>query len=192
MKKQETLTRAFITVAAVTLLLLMVPFIAMQLTSQVRWSVGDFMIMGSLLSGTGIAYKMLVRKAPNWIYRIGVMLALGTTFFMVWANMAVGLIGNGAGLANMMYGIIVLIVVIGAVYCRFRPAGMGRVMYAAVLALILSAIIAFIMNLQHYTGSSAHEILFVSGFFAALFLVAGALFRHSAREEKTEQSCTGK
>lgn len=74
--------------------LLMIPAIAMQLSQEVVWSMGDFLVMGILLwlLGTGIntiRLKINVRsKRIKWI------LLLLFLFALLWAEMAVGLFGS--------------------------------------------------------------------------------------------------
>ncbi|MCH5686684.1 hypothetical protein LWM68_21915 [Niabella sp. W65] len=169
MKKQSNLSRSLTTVTAVTLTILMIPFVAMQFTREVNWSVADFIVMGALIFGTGVSYVLLNRLSPNWVYRIAIIVALGSIFLMIWANMAVGLIGSGPNAGNIMYGVIVLVAAIGIAISRFRPAGMERAMYAATLAMILLISIAFIAKMDQYPGSSATEILSVGGVFTILF-----------------------
>ena len=49
-----------ILISAVSLLL--IPFLAMQFTNEVGWKVLDFIIMGILLSGTGLFFELVLRK----------------------------------------------------------------------------------------------------------------------------------
>jgi hypothetical protein len=177
MKTQGKLYRSVLIVLAVTMLLLLVPFIAMQFTNEVRWSGGDFLLMGLLISGTGMAYVLLTRTTANRTYRFAVAAALGTTFLLIWANLAVGLIGGGPHLDNLMYGVVPLVVMIGILRSRFRAAGMERSMYATALSLIVLMAIALLAGMQHYPGSSVGEILSVNGIFIALYLLAAGLFR---------------
>ena len=44
------------------LLLLLVPLIAMQYTTEVNWTVGDFLVAGVLLLGIGLAIELLLRR----------------------------------------------------------------------------------------------------------------------------------
>ncbi len=81
MKKQSNLSRSLTTVTAVTLTILMIPFVAMQFTREVNWSVADFIVMGALIFGTGVSYVLLNRLSPNWVYRIAIIVALGSIFF---------------------------------------------------------------------------------------------------------------
>lgn len=182
MKKQWTFSQKIAGLAVVTALLLLVLFTAMQATNEVNWSLVDFLIMGMLLFGIGLSYLLLTRGAPNIAYRAAAGLALVTTFLMIWANLAVGLIGSGPNPGNLMYMGVILVVIIGSIRSQFRSAGMERAMYAAILALAALSVIAFIMKMHRYPDSSVTEILAVNGFFAGLFAVAGSLFHYAAKK----------
>lgn len=187
MKKQATLSRSTLIVALVTALLLMVPFVAMQFTSEVDWSLSDFLIMGTLIFGTGMSYVLLTRSTPNIVYRIAIAWTLGTTFFMIWANLAVGLIASGPNAGNLMYVGVVLVVVMGTIRSRFKAAGMELSMYAAAIAIAVLTAIAFLTGMHRYPGSSVTEVLAVNGFFAALYVIAASLFRLAARQAPSRQ-----
>ena len=81
-------------VALVTGLLLLVPLVAMQLTDEVRWNLADFVVAGALLFGAGATYHLLAARTDNLAYRAAVGVAVGVTLMLVWANLAVGLIGS--------------------------------------------------------------------------------------------------
>jgi hypothetical protein len=53
MEKQQNFFLTIPGVAVVTGLILLIPLVAMQFTNEVNWSVTDFILMGSLLFGTG-------------------------------------------------------------------------------------------------------------------------------------------
>lgn len=180
MKNQKNLTRPLLLVAAVTLLLLSIPFIAMQFSSEVDWSFADFIIMGLLIFGTGSSYVLIAQFANNLIYRVAIALTLGITLFMVWANLAVGLIGSGPNTGNLLYMGVIAIVIVGSIRARFGAVGMERTMYTASFALVLLAGIGLLTNMDEYPGSSVKEIIAVNGFFATLYAVAGSLFHFSA------------
>jgi hypothetical protein len=174
--------------AVVTLLILSIPLIAMQFTQEVNWSVGDFIVMGILIFSMALAYVLLARFAPNFIYRAAIGSALGATFLMIWANLAVGLIGAGPHAGNLIYIGVVAVVIIGTFFSRFTAKGMEVAMFSAALALVLVAVIALLANMQSYPNSSVAEIISVNAFFAFLYCISGLLFRYVALQQASKKS----
>ena len=80
-------------VLAVVLILLM-PLITMQFTNEVNWNLFDFVVMGSLLLGTGLMCELVVRKVKNKDYRIGILAVIVVALFLIWAELAVGIFGT--------------------------------------------------------------------------------------------------
>jgi len=78
-------------VAAGTLLLLMVPLVAMQLTREVAWGPEDFLVGGSLLFAAGAAIVLSWRKLSTTRARIGAASVIGLALLAIWAELAVGL-----------------------------------------------------------------------------------------------------
>lgn len=77
-------------VALVTGLLLLVPLVAKQFTDEVRWNLADFVVAGALLFGVSAARSK--DRQPNVSRRR--RCCGGATRMLVWANLAVGLIGR--------------------------------------------------------------------------------------------------
>lgn len=75
-------------------LLLLIPFIAMQFTSEVNWSPFDFLVMGTLLLGTGLVCELVLRKVKKMEHRVILCLVALAAFFLVWAELAVGIFGT--------------------------------------------------------------------------------------------------
>ena len=75
-------------------LLLLIPFIAMQFTDQVSWSPFDFVLAGVLLLGTGLMCELVMRKVNKIQYRVAICLALMAALFLIWAELAVGIFGT--------------------------------------------------------------------------------------------------
>ena len=168
------------TVAALILLL---PLLAMQFTDKVDWNLADFAVFGSMLVGVGVTFELAARVTGNIAYRAAVGIALAAAFFMVWINLAVGIIGNEDNPANLMYGGVLAVGIIGAIIARFQPYGMSRALVATALAQLLVAVIALIAGMHRYPGSSVFEILSLNGFFVALFAGSAWLFRIAARKD---------
>jgi hypothetical protein len=180
MEKRQKFSRSILSVALGTALVVSVPLVAQQFTNEVNWSVADFLVMGVLIFSTGLSYVLITRYVTNIVHKAAIVMALGSTFLMIWANLAVGLIGSGPNPGNLMYLGVIAVGFIGTFFSRFTPAGMERTMNAMALAIVLLAVIALSVNMQQYPGSSVAEIIGVNGFFAVLFGISGLLFRYVA------------
>jgi len=186
MKKQEKFYLSIIYVALVTVLILMVPLVAMQFTDEVKWNAPDFIVMGALIFSTGMGFILITRSSPNVAYWIAAALTFATAFLMVWANLAVGLIGSGPNLGNLIYMLVPAAAIFGTFLSNFNPSGMERTMYVTTLLLVVVTLVAFLANMDEYPSSSATDILAVSGFFAMLFIVSGLIFRFAAQQGRRE------
>ena len=81
-------------ILSVVVILLLIPLIAMQFTNEINWSLSDFVIMGILLVGTGSLCELILRTVKIMKYRVlacGIILLL---FFLIWAELAVGVFGT--------------------------------------------------------------------------------------------------
>lgn len=79
-------------VVAVTILGLLVPFVAMQFTSEVDWGRIDFMLMGGLFLIGGASIEIALKKLTNSTQKIVVCIAVVALFLLVWAELAVGVV----------------------------------------------------------------------------------------------------
>ena len=75
-------------------LLLLIPLIAMQLTDEVNWSFFDFIIMGVMLSITGLAIGIIIKKIKYSKYRNIFITIIIIIFILIWAELGVGLFGT--------------------------------------------------------------------------------------------------
>jgi hypothetical protein len=75
-------------------LLLLIPLIAMQLTNEVNWSLFDFMIMGAMLTITGLLGGVIFKRVKNSGYRLILTITIVLILFLLWAELAVGLFGT--------------------------------------------------------------------------------------------------
>lgn len=161
--------------------LLMVPLVAMRLTDQVAWTLADFVVMGALVVGTGVLYELAAMKAGSTMYRLAAGVALGTAFLLVWSILAVGYIGASGEPADLVFGGVLAVGLVGALLARFRPGGMARAMVAVAFAQAAVVAIALIAGLVD-PGGYAYKILGITGIFVALWLGSAWLFRRAARE----------
>ena len=162
--------------------MLLLPLVAMNVTDQVDWDAADFAIVGALLLGAAVTYELAARSWGAPAYRAAVGVALAAAFILVWVNSAVGVIGTEGDDANLMYGGVLAVGIIGAVIARFEPGGMARALFATALAQTLVAVIALIGGLGSTGSTWPSDILMLTAFFAALWLMSAWLFRNAAQE----------
>ena len=55
---------------------------------------GDFVVMGILLFGTGLAIEFAAKKLTNPVYRVAAIIVIVAALLLIWAELAVGLIGT--------------------------------------------------------------------------------------------------
>ena len=83
--------RRLITILLAVPLILLIPFIAMQFSSEVNWSLLDFIVMGTLLLGVGLLLEVVLRKVPKKNNRIALIAIIFVLFLLIWAELAVGI-----------------------------------------------------------------------------------------------------
>ena len=141
------------------------------------WDALDFVVFGALIAAVAVTYRLALRWTGNTAYRIAVGVALAGAFLLVWVNGAVGIIGAAGNDANMMFLGVLGIGVIGAFTGRFQAHGMARALYATALAQVVVGVIALAGGLGAEGAAWPRDILFATGFFVALWLLSGWLFR---------------
>ena len=75
-------------------IILLIPFIAMQLTNEVNWSLFDFIIMGAMLTITGLLGEIIFKKVKIVKYRMALYVVVAIIFLLIWAELAVGIFGT--------------------------------------------------------------------------------------------------
>ena len=158
--------------------LMLLPLLAMRVTNEMDWGPGDFMFLSILLGGVGVAYELAARMTGSRAYRAALSVALAAAFILVWMNLAVGIIGSEDNPANLMYGGVLAVGIVGAVIARSRPLGMARAMVATAIVQALVFVIALVGGLG-FTGP-------ITVFFAALWLISSWLFRKAVREQNAQ------
>ena len=157
------------TIAALALL---APLVAMQFSNEVNWTVGDFIFTGILIGLVGTASELTVRASSSRSYRTGVAAALGAGFLIVWANGAVGMIGDEDNSYNLLFLGVICLALIGAVVARFRAGGLAVAMLVAGIAHTSVAAGGLTTDLRGAT---------ISAVLGSLWFVSAALFRLAAR-----------
>lgn len=161
--------------------LLALPFVAMQFTRDVNWSASDFVVFAAMLLGIGIPLELAVRRSRHPAYRAGAAAGLLGAFLVVWANLAVGIVGSENNPLNLLFFGALLVGIAGAIAARFEARGMARAMIATAVALGLAFAIALTGVTDEPTVSHGREAL-GTGMFAVFFLGSAWLFRRAGRD----------
>lgn len=87
-----SIQKNIIRITIVVGLILLVPLVLTLLGSGVdgegwHWTLGDFIVMGALLFGTGLAIDFAARKITHPVYRVLAVIAIVALFLLIWAGM---------------------------------------------------------------------------------------------------------
>ena len=75
-------------------LLLLIPFVGMQYSNEVKWSLNDFIIIGVILLSFGIIINKIIYNIGALNKRVILISTLIILFFLLWAELAVGLFNS--------------------------------------------------------------------------------------------------
>lgn len=75
-------------------MLLLLPLIAMQFTSEVNWTFSDFLVGGILLFGTAGIIHLILNRVRSKQNRILLSLGILLVLILIWAELAVGIFGT--------------------------------------------------------------------------------------------------
>ncbi|WP_246718602.1 hypothetical protein [Microvirga terrestris] len=166
----------------VAALLWLLPLVAMMFTDEANWGETDFIVFGTMLLGACGTYELAEKVAGGIAYRAAVGVTVVAAFILIWMSLAVGIIGAEDYPANLMYGGVLAIAVLGGFIVRLQPHGMAQVLVATALAQTLVGIIALSAGLGSTGGNWPWVIVVLTGFFSALWLLSAWLFRKAAQE----------
>ena len=96
-QNNSTQNKRLIGILLIPVILLLIPLIAMQFTNEVKWDLADFIIMGVLLVGTGLLIELVLRKVKKIEQRIAICGVLLIALLLIWAELAVGILGTPFG-----------------------------------------------------------------------------------------------
>lgn len=156
--------------------LLSLPALAMRFFPEAgfNWTAGDFVVMGVMLLIACGTVELGARMSEQLLYRVGVIVAVGTGLLTVWVNLAVGMIRGEGNPQNLMFLGVLAIALLGGFAVRFAAKGMARVMLAAAIAQALIAAAVAVVPLDELYIAS------LIGLFALPWLLAAGLFHLAA------------
>ena len=81
---------AFLWVAIVTGIILLIPLVAMQFTNEVNWNLTDFIVMSLLLFSMGSLFVLIARRVHRK-HRFILSALFAVVLIYIWAELAVGI-----------------------------------------------------------------------------------------------------
>jgi len=184
LEKTLSIVQAIFRVAVVSAWLLFIPLTASFVTTEMEWTLSDYVLVWVMLFVAGTTYTLVSRLSSDYTYKAAVALASVTGLFMVWSNLAVGIIGNEDNAINVVYFVIIMIGFIGAFWVRFQSKGLSRVLGGMALLVAVVGAYALLSGMQHMPESSTMQIIGVHMFFITPLAIAAILFhQHSEGNE---------
>jgi len=109
-------------------LLVLMPYVAMQFSPEVQWTTADFILATVIVGIICALAELTVLLTNNWASRAGGFLAILAGFLVFWSNLAVGMIGGEGDAVNLLFSLVLLIAIIGAwlssLHRNIMPAAM--------------------------------------------------------------------
>jgi len=172
-------TKKYLRWVLVTAAVLAVPALAMAFNIQVldpgsgtegvNWGPMDFAIVGVLVLGAGLLYEYASSRGGSVAHRAAVGIAVAAGLFLIWVNLAVGMMDVEPG--NAMYVLVLFVALVGAAIARFEPREASVAMFATAGAHAVVAVIALVAGLGPTLPADA--------FFIAAWVASGLLFREA-------------
>jgi hypothetical protein len=166
--------------AGITAFVLLIPILGNMFVSGWNWNVGSFIFAGILVFSTGLTYELVVRRVDNLAYRFATAIGLLAGFLLVWVNAAVGIIGSEDTPANLLYGGVLAIGILGTIAARLQPRGMSLVLFAMALAQMIVPVMALLFW-PHDFAPGVEKVFLLNAVFAAFWVGSATLFRIAAR-----------
>jgi len=165
------------------LALLALPWVAMRFTDEVAWTGRDFALFGAMLLVACLAFEAALRVARVPAHLLASLLAIGTAFLLVWANLAVGIVDEPEHPANLMFAAVLLVGAIGAALSRLQASGMAQVL--SLMACLQAAAGAIAISMDTQTPALVMAVLTLVC--SAAWLSAAWLYHVSSRPHPAEK-----
>ena len=101
------------------LALLALPAIAMQFTPEVEWTALDFVFAAVLLTALGMGVEIAIRVGRGAPQTLALIVATVAGFMTLWANAAVGFIGDEGSPVNPAFSAMAILAALATLALRF-------------------------------------------------------------------------
>lgn len=158
--------------------LILTPLVAMQFTNEVDWDETDFIVATIIFGIVGGLIELSVRLSSIWYFRIGAMFDVLAGFMVVWANLAVGMIGNEDNPVNLWFGAVLFTAIAGSIASRLRASILAPAMFLAGTVQIAIGTFAGILGTD-MRGGRFTIVLSIAWFIASLLFWCARQRRNS-------------
>ena len=148
------------------------PVALLRLAEGTPWDSEDFGFLAVMLGLLAIAWEVALRISGAAAYAVATALTLLLLLATFWVNLAVGIVGSEDNPVNLVFFAVPAVAIIAICWARWRAARMAWAMVVAAAAQLL-VFVALLISGNGFTGP-------ITIFFAALWLIAGLLFRKAA------------
>lgn len=119
------------------------PLVAMRYSAEVDWTAFDFIVWGVMLTVAAGAFDLATRMRGGLAYQMGAAVAVGSAFLLVWANLAVGVVGSENEALNLIFFPPLIVGVAGGFVTGFTPLGLSRTLWAMAVIQAITLAVAF-------------------------------------------------
>lgn len=74
--------------------LLMLPLIGSYISTEINWSLFDYIVMGILLTAAGLIAILVYNRFKNRKFKFLYLAIIGVVFLLIYIELAVGLFGS--------------------------------------------------------------------------------------------------
>ena len=159
--------------------LLLVPFIAMRVTTEVNWTLGDFIFAGLMLAALCGLVQLAVRRSTKAMYRWAMALAALGGFAVIWVNLAVGIVASEDNDFNMVFFLIILATIAASAAARIKARAMAKILPLTGVALLVALGVGQFLGSDELHDTRIAEWVGVT-VFAGMFALSAILFRRAA------------
>jgi hypothetical protein len=159
------------------ILLILTPWVAMQFTQEVQWDGADFIFATVIFGIIGALVELTVLLTRNWASRAGGFVAILAGFLVFWSNLAVGMIGDEGNVVNLLFGLVLLIAIVGAWLSSLHRTILPAAMLAAGTTQCAIGLLAGILG-SDFKGGVLTILL------STLWWISSLLFAIAATEKR--------
>jgi len=149
----------------------------LQFKQEVDWAGADFSFAPGIFGIIGALVELTVLLTRHWASRAGGFVAILAGFLVFWSNLAVGMIGDEGNIVNLLFGLVLLIAIVGAWLSSLHRTILPAAMLAAGTTQCAIGLLAGILG-SDFKGGVLTILL------STLWWISSLLFAIAATEKR--------